>query len=302
VTYRIDQGQRGSGKKEVQDTMVHLTRRALSRLVVATLVLGLMLASFATASANDNAKIRVIHASPDAPAVDIWVNGERAITDLAFPEGTDYVELPAGEYRIQVTPAGAGADSVVIDATLPLGAGNAYTAMAVGEVAEIEALVLNDDSGVPADGQAHIRVVHASPDAPAVDIAVTGGDVLLSNLEFKEASAYTPVPAGSYDLDVRVAGTDTVALQLEDVNLQAGTVYTVVAVGFAGDGSLTVAAFGDTVMQTGTGGGAPAMPATGAGGTAATQGTSWALIAGLAVVALMLAGGTTALATRRARN
>jgi hypothetical protein len=282
--------------------MVQLTRRAVTRLFVAMLLLGVMLMSFATASAEDGAKIRVIHASPDAPAVDIWVNGERAITDLAFPEGTDYVDLPAGEYRIQVTPAGAGADSVVIDATLTLGAGRAYTAMAVGEVAEIDALVLNDDSGVPADGQAHVRVVHASPDAPAVDIAVTGGDVLLSNLEFKEASPYTPVPAGSYDLDVRVAGTDTVALQLEDVNLQAGMVYTVVAVGFAGDGSLTVAAFADTVMQAGTGGGTPSMPATGAGGAAATQATNWLLVAGLAALVLSIAGGATALATRRALN
>lgn len=282
------------------------TRRTVSRLAVAMLVLGLMLASVGTAAADNHTSwIRVVHASPDAPAVDIWVNGERAITNLAFPDGTDYVELPAGEYRIQVTPAGAGADQVVIDATLTLEANQAYTAMAVGEVANIEAIVLMDNSGVPADGKAHVRVVHSSPDAPAVDIAVAGGPVLFSDLAFKEWSDYLPVDAGTYDLEVRVAGTDTVALEIPGWAAEAGKVYTVAAVGLAGDGSLTVAAFEDVVVQRGTGGGTPDVPATGAGGMADNGSTgammSWALVGAIIVLAISLIGGASVLATRRNR-
>ena len=61
-------------------------------------------------------------------------------------------------------------------------AGNDYTVAAIGLVAEIEPLVLVDDNTAPASGKAHVSVVHASPDAPAVDIAVKGGAVLVPNL------------------------------------------------------------------------------------------------------------------------
>ena len=47
--------------------------------------------------------VRVIHASPDAPAVDVWVNGAVAIEDLAFGSATDWIALPAGSYDVAVT-------------------------------------------------------------------------------------------------------------------------------------------------------------------------------------------------------
>jgi hypothetical protein len=95
-------------------------------------------------------------------------------------------------------------------------------------------LVLVDNNSAPAAGKAHVRFVHASPDAPAVDIAVTGGPVLFANVPFKGVGDYLPVDAGTYDLEARLAGTDTVALSVPGVTLEAGTVYTIFAMGLAG--------------------------------------------------------------------
>ena len=47
---------------------------------------------------------------------------------------------------------------------------------ATGFLASIQPLVLEDDRGTT--GQAKVRFVHTSPDAPAVDVAVKGGPVL----------------------------------------------------------------------------------------------------------------------------
>ena len=109
-----------------------------------------------------------------------------------------------------------------------------YTVVAVGEIADIEPLVLVDNNSAPAAGKAHVRFVHASPDAPAVDIGVTGGPVLFSNVPFKGVGDYLPVGAGTYDLEVRIAGTETVALSVPGLTLNEGTVYTVFATGLAG--------------------------------------------------------------------
>jgi hypothetical protein len=199
--------------------------------VVGAVVLLLGLATGVLAQ-GDMARVRVVHASPDAPAVDVWVNDNAAFTNAPFKGITDYASLETGTYNVKVVPTGA-TEPVVIEADLTLEAKD-YTVVALGTLENIEPLVLVDNNGAPAAGKAHVRFVHASPDAPAVDIAVKGGPVLFSNIAFKEVGDYLPVDAGTYDLEVRLAGTETVALAVPGLALADGTVYTVFAMGLAG--------------------------------------------------------------------
>lgn len=184
--------------------------------------------------------VNVIHASPDAPAVDVWVNGQPALQGVTFGQFSGWIALPAGEYQVQVTPAGQGVEAAVIDATIPVESGVAYHIAATDNVAEITPQIYQADLSMTDEGNARIRVIHTSPDAPAVDIAVTGGDVVVPGLEFPNASDFLEVPAGTYDLEVRPAGTTDVALALPGVALEAGMVYDVFAIGQLSDGSLTV--------------------------------------------------------------
>jgi hypothetical protein len=206
----------------------------MKRLILVVGILALVLTLATTALAQSGkARVRVAHASPDAPAVDVWVNDVKAFSSAAYKGITPYAALDAGSYGVKVVPAGA-TDPAVIDATLDLEGGTDYTVVAVGKLANIEPLVLTDNNSTPAAGKAHVRFVHASPDAPAVDIAVKGGPVLFSDVAFKGVGNYLPVDAGTYDLEVRLAGTDTVALNVPGVKLNAGIVYTIFAMGLAG--------------------------------------------------------------------
>jgi hypothetical protein len=81
--------------------------------------------------------------------------------------------FPLARHRAQVIPTGATAP-IVIDVTLDLAASN-YTVVAVGQLANIEPLVVVDNNRAPAAGNPRVRFAHASPDAPAVDIVVAGG-------------------------------------------------------------------------------------------------------------------------------
>jgi hypothetical protein len=204
-------------------------KKLFTTLAVLTLALGLVTTSFAD---GNQARVRVVHASPDAPAVDVWVNDGVAFSNAPFKGITDYAALDTGTYNVKVVPTGA-TEPVVIEADLALEAKD-YTVVAVGKLADIEPLVLVDNNSAPAAGKAHVRFVHASPDAPAVDIAVKDGPVLFGNVSFKEVGDYLPVDAGTYDLEVRLAGTDTVALAVPGLALANGTVYTVFAMGLAG--------------------------------------------------------------------
>ncbi len=178
------------------------------------------------------ARLRVIHASPDAPAVDVCADGQVAFSQAPFPSATAYASLDAATYAIQVIAAGAGCDSdAVIAANLPLEEGQDVSVVAVNFLSDIEPLVLVDDNASPGSGNAKVRFVHAGPDAPTVDITLTDGTTLFDDISFKEASDYLQVAAGSYDLQVRDATGETVVLTLNGVELVAGKVYTVFAVG-----------------------------------------------------------------------
>ena len=105
--------------------------------------LGLVAAMAMPVAAQDEAFVRVVHASPDAPNVDVWVDGETVLTDVPFTAVSDYLTLPAGTYNVQVTATGS--TDPVIDADLTLEAGTSYTVAATGLLADITATVLIDD-------------------------------------------------------------------------------------------------------------------------------------------------------------
>ena len=213
---------------------------------VVLLGLGLMtslaLASPAFAQeGGGQAQVRVAHLAPDAPNVDVYVNGDPVLTNVPYTTISDYLSLPAGTQRVTVYATG-DTTSPVIDTPVKLAAGGAYTVAAVGLVADgsLTAQVYQDDLRDPASGNAKVRVVHASPDAGPVDVVPRGGQALVSGLTFPEASPYAEVPAGTYTLDVNAAGTNKTALTVPDAKLASGGVYSAFAVGTTFADSLNV--------------------------------------------------------------
>lgn len=179
---------------------------------------------------QDVARVQVIHASPDAPGVDVLVDNNKVnAAALVFPNNTAYLDVDAGIRNIKVNATGTSTS--VINGDVTLVANKNYSVFAINRLANIEALILEDDLTTPASGKAHVRFVHLSPDAPAVDITTTTGTIVFGNRAFKSATAFTPLDAGAYNLQVRVAGTSTVALTLPAITLEAGKIYTVFARG-----------------------------------------------------------------------
>jgi predicted RNA-binding protein len=184
-----------------------------------------------------DSSLRVAHLSPDAPNVDVYVDGDAVLEDVPFRTVSDYLDLPAGSYDVKITAAG-DPDTVVFDETLELPAG-AFTAAALGELADenqpFDVGVFEDDLSDPGS-DARIKLVHASPDAPNVDVTV-GGDPLFEDVPFGAAGT-VEVPAGDYKLQVRPATEDNDGDVVDTFKFsaEAGTVYTGFAVGYLAPG------------------------------------------------------------------
>ncbi len=184
---------------------------------------------------NTPTSLQVIHASPDAPAVDVVVDGGVLVPNLAFPQATGFVETPAGTYNVAVTVAGNPGAIAIGPVDLDLAAGVRYSVLAVGELAAIEPLILSDDPRRVATN-AKVRIVHASPTAMDVDIYVTavGADInaetpTLENIAFKDNTGYLALPAGDYDVTVTPTGTKTAAIGPATISVADGGIYTAVA-------------------------------------------------------------------------
>lgn len=245
--------------------------------------IGMALGVFTSgASAADMSRVRVVHASLDAPAVDVYADGAKVLTNVAYKGSSDYLSVPAGTHNFKVFATGANpaTATAVINADATLAAGKDYTVIAIGKLAEIKPLVLVDNNAAPAAGKAHVRVVHASPDAPAVD-------------------------AGTDDLEVRAAGTMTVALPINGVKLEAGKIYTVFAVGLLnGTPKLEALPIVNDPAPAPSASAAPAaapssgLPKTGSGPT--ESGSDWMLlVAGIAALGVVAAASGSLVAVRQ---
>ena len=124
------------------------------------------------------------------------------------------------------------------------------TVAATGLLADITPVVLTDDPN-PVAGEAQIRVVHLSADAPKVDIAADNAKKnkpLFKNLAYGKAKAYANVPAGEYDLQVRPAGKRKAAFDIPPFTLDEGKSYSAIAYGQLGGDSFTVILIEDAAL------------------------------------------------------
>ena len=150
-----------------------------------------------------DAMLRVAHLAPDAPNVDVAVDGTTVRTDVPFETVSEYLPLMTGEHQLTVTPTGES--EAVFDQTVSLESGP-QTAAAIGEVSgenqDFTVMLLTDDDTTASAGSTRVRTVHTIPDAPAVDVTA-GETVIADGIEFGEAGDYVTVPSDASTVELR---------------------------------------------------------------------------------------------------
>ena len=157
---------------------------------------------------RQNPVVYVLHAGPDAPAVDVF-SGVELISGLGFGALSEGLQAPPGTYPLEVFPARAGSERPAGDpaasASVTLEAGESYLVSAAGFLGGVGGArqpltlhVFTADFANPEPNTARVRVLHQSPDAPAVDVGtVTGLQMdtppIFANIAYPGAS----VPEGN---------------------------------------------------------------------------------------------------------
>jgi hypothetical protein len=162
--------------------------------------------------------VYALHASPDAPAVDAFVGAAEIFDNLSFGQISKPIQVKPGEYQLDFYGTTAGSarpqsKPAAVGATGQLAAGDRYLAVATGFLGagSFKLVGLREGFDIKAD-KAVVRALHASPDAPAVDIGVVNGShqiqtVLFSDLTFGKSSDEKGAAADAGHIPLGVAPT-----------------------------------------------------------------------------------------------
>ena len=273
---------------KTQDFFRRLVRCLLVAFTVFTLVafFGLQ-----TASAESSAFVRIIHASPDVGTADLFMDGQKILSNFQFATVTGYAPVKTGPHKVQVALIGTGADAAVLTQTITVQPNTTYTVAAIGVKSTGFSLeVITDDNSITGN-LVKVRVYHLSPGSGTVDVTA-GNNMIASGLGYEQASSYVSIPAGQYTFDVTPSQTQQT--MPVSATLKTGTVTSIFAVGVL-NGSPKFQVVNTQVMGT------PGVPGTGSDPNALPSPSqaqtliSWYWILGLLTLLAMAA----VVATRR---
>ena len=155
---------------------------------------------------STGARVRFIHAAPDAPAIDVYVNDQRvsgATVTTTNPTGSllyggvfpsfEYSGIPAGAAKVKVVAAAGGTvASPLLSADLNAEAGKRYSLFATGVAPSYSLVTITDEIPPVSNNSFFIRIVNLVPNATDATLTYDGKDVVTSIVPGK-ASPYIAV-------------------------------------------------------------------------------------------------------------
>lgn len=186
--------------------------------------------------------LRFGHFGPNAPAFDVYVDGQLRIEALTYPTLSNYLVLEEGSYNIAITPTGKGLDASAIGpADFEFDGGHDYTMTLTGLLTEqtfgatvIDETEAYEDAMTEEMGAARLLIFHGLIDAGVIDVMSGENLLLVEDVGFNDY-AMIELPAGQYPVKLVAADDpDTVVADLEP-DLQADTFTFLAATGIYPD-------------------------------------------------------------------
>jgi hypothetical protein len=195
-----------------------------------------------TSTTGGQASIRVVNASIDYAAVDMYLDDKRKISNVGYETGSSYVKVDADSYTTEFTRAEAS--SALKTFSQDFVADDHYTFLAMGRSGDFKVLTLEETVDPASKDKTKIRLVNAASDAGDLDVYLTDVTTPLEDVAptFAGVAADTlgsegivTLDSGTYRLRVTAAGsTSDVRLDVATVDLASKAVYTVVVTGTTG--------------------------------------------------------------------
>lgn len=174
--------------------------------------------------------IRLFHAVPNAPAVDVYLNGDLISEGLAYSKFTPYLPVEPGDYTVEIYPTGTS-QPLILESDVTIPDDKIYTVAVIGLPSSPSLYPIEDPRTPLEPNTVGLRFGHLSPDAPNVDIRTDEGDILFENIGYKDVTDYKILEPGRYTIDVVPTGSTKAVLLVPNINLKGNRLYSIYAIG-----------------------------------------------------------------------
>jgi len=167
---------------------------------------------------SDTGSLRFVQGYPDAPSVDLLVDGKTQTSDMLYANSSDYISLKKGSRHVQVIPVNGS--KPLLDQTVSVGSSDFHTLVLTGLVAQLKPVLLTDTvastTTTPID---NVRVINISTQMGPADVYIVAPGVNLvtatpvaTNLTLSQDTGYQAITGGtggtgSYEVFVTAPGT-----------------------------------------------------------------------------------------------
>ncbi|MEX2591687.1 MAG: DUF4397 domain-containing protein [Anditalea sp.] len=204
-------------------------------------MLSLAFIPFLTSCLNDEdsrlaptpiAYVSFYHGSPTTSALSIVVDGNLYNTN-SFNYSTyfDYGHFFTGDRTFSFKSENAA--NSLLDTVVTFEADQAYSFFISEEEEGFEPIIVEDELAMLSSGKAMIRMVHLSPDTPAVSLQIDDEESdLIEGQAYREVSDYLEVNEGRIDLNLKTSDGGETLVTAENINIREKRIYTIVVRGY----------------------------------------------------------------------
>ncbi|WP_299689489.1 DUF4397 domain-containing protein [uncultured Vibrio sp.] len=186
-------------------------------------------------------QLQAVHASPDAPLANVWVNSQARWTDVDFAQASGYASVTEGQTLVQVDVQLPGEDvaTVIPQSQFDLSSDTDYTVMVVGDADgsnnPVEALVVTRPAaGTATNSTLDVQIVHAATGVGDVNLYVTAPNeplgTPLDTLAYKDFTDVVNIPAGQYQVRLETVSGSAIAFDSGEITLAGGSELTIAAI------------------------------------------------------------------------
>lgn len=174
--------------------------------------------------------VRLLNVVPTMSPFHIYLDGIQ-ITHLSYKNASDYIELSSGNHQIDVFDSHNLLQPLQTE-TIFLENSLYYTIAVTSQFKQFTILQIVDDPYLPVN-ETKIRFIHLANTAPNLDLAVKQGegDVVFSNVSFKQSSEYLGLTPMAVNLELRLSGTKSILFPLYKSKFQKNKIYDIISIG-----------------------------------------------------------------------
>lgn len=181
------------------------------------------------------AYISIMHLAPTAPSLDVFFDAKKVSSSPFAPGNVTVAYNAVDKGTFSIVFKKASSDSVV--ASVPAAqydSLNFYTLFMYNTQVNgaVQAVRIKDDFSNLTSAKPYYRFFHASPDTDAVDLYIDNTKVESNRIQADNTFSgsynnFAATTSGFHNIQVKLAGTDTVIASLDNVDLTPGNAYTI---------------------------------------------------------------------------